>query len=121
MMHIEIFINNLQTCELQKSSSGGQGLNEATWSKLYNHTGNPVELAKPLAAYRVGHQYGLSVPIVYIIKTNSIDKRQSFSQSSTLFEFKIQICLITITSSTYFYMILHLQGSISSKLMGVVS
>ena len=44
---------------------GGQGSKEATWSKLYNHTGNPVELAKPAAACRVGHQNGLSVPMVY--------------------------------------------------------
>ena len=72
-MYPAYIINNLQTCELQKSSSGGQGLKEATWSKLYNHTGNPVELAKPAAPYRVGHQYGLSVPIVYrIVKHYSI-------------------------------------------------
>jgi len=40
-------------------------LKEGTWSKLYTHTGNPVELVKPAAAYRVGHQNGLSVPITY--------------------------------------------------------
>ena len=55
----------LHTCEAQYFCQAGQGSNEARWSKLYTHTGYPVELAKPPAAYRVGHQNGLSVPIVY--------------------------------------------------------
>ena len=69
-------IYNLQTCEAQDILSGGQKSKEATWSKLYNHTGNPVELVKPPAAYRVGHQNGLSVIIIC--------KQVSFKESNDI-------------------------------------